>query len=112
MSFTTTVERVLIAWFNDCVLGRSGQIANPIIAMVDPVLYYSTHTRLCFANLLIANAGTTHNSQLIDTRNLKTDLWHQNLKICTLFEKCDDTSVLLLLLCHNYTPCCHWPTAG
>ena len=66
MSFTTTVERVLIAWFNDCVL--SMQIANPIIAMVDSVLYYSIRTRL-FANLLITNAGNTHNLQLIDTRN-------------------------------------------
>ena len=34
-----TVGRVLIAWFNDYVLGKSGQIANPIIAMVDPILY-------------------------------------------------------------------------
>ena len=30
-----TVGRVLIAWFNDCVAGKSGQIANPIIVMVD-----------------------------------------------------------------------------
>ena len=28
---THTVGRVLIAWFNDCVLGKSGQIVNPII---------------------------------------------------------------------------------
>ena len=43
-----TVGRVLvIAWFNDCVLGRSGRIANPIIAMIDPVPYYSIHARLC-----------------------------------------------------------------
>ena len=34
-----TIGRFLIAWFNECVLGKSGQIANPIIAMVDPVLY-------------------------------------------------------------------------
>ena len=41
-----TVGRVLIAWFNDCVVGRSGQIANSIIAMVDPVRYYSIHTHV------------------------------------------------------------------
>ena len=62
----STVGRVLIAWFNDCVLGRSGQIANPIIAMIDLVPY----TRMfMFANLLIANTGNPRNSQLIDTRN-------------------------------------------
>ena len=37
---TCTVGTVLIAWFHDCVLGKSGQIANPIMAMVDPVPYY------------------------------------------------------------------------
>ena len=42
-----TVGRVLIAWFNDCALGKSGQIANPIIAMVDPVPCYSVRARLC-----------------------------------------------------------------
>ena len=55
-----TVGGVLNAWFNDCVLDKSGQSTDPIIAMVDPVPY----------NLLIANVGKTHNSQLlIDTRN-------------------------------------------
>ena len=44
---TNTVGRVLTAWFNDCVLGKSGQIANPIIAMVDPVLCYSICAHLC-----------------------------------------------------------------
>ena len=42
---------------------------NPIIAMVDPIPYYEYTRKYMFANLLIANAGTTHNSQLIDTRN-------------------------------------------
>ena len=28
-------------WFNDYVLDKSGQIANPIIAKVDPIPYYS-----------------------------------------------------------------------
>ena len=55
-------------WFNDCVLGKSGQVANPIIAMVDPIPYYSIRTFI-FANQLIANAETTCNSQLVDTRN-------------------------------------------
>ena len=41
-----TIVRVLIVWFNDCVVGKSGQIANPIIAMVDPIPYYSIHARL------------------------------------------------------------------
>ena len=34
-----TVGRVLNAWFNDCVLGKSGQSTNPIIAKVDPIPY-------------------------------------------------------------------------
>ena len=38
---------VLIAWFNDCILGKSGQIANPTIVKVDPVPYYSIRTHLC-----------------------------------------------------------------
>ena len=42
-----TIGRVLIAWFNDCVLGKSGQTANPTIAMIDPVPYYSIHVHLC-----------------------------------------------------------------
>ena len=33
----TYCRTVLIAWFNDCILEKSGQIANPIIAKVDPV---------------------------------------------------------------------------
>ena len=37
----------LIVWFNDCILGKSGQIAIPIIVMVDPVPYYSIRARLC-----------------------------------------------------------------
>ena len=42
-----TVGRVLIVWFNDGILGKSGQIANPIIAMADPVPYYSMRAHLC-----------------------------------------------------------------
>ena len=53
MTYGTTV---LIAWFNDCVLSKSGQIANPIIAIVDPVRYCSIHMFIV-ANLLIANVG-------------------------------------------------------
>ena len=49
----STVGRFLVALFNDCVLGKSGQIANPTIVIVDPTLYYSTHA--CY--LLIANTG-------------------------------------------------------
>ena len=52
-----------------CVLVKSGQIANPIIAMDDPVPYYSIRARFMFANLLIAKHRKTRNSQLIDTRN-------------------------------------------
>ena len=36
----TTVGLFLIAWFNDWVLGKSGQIANPVIANVDPHLLH------------------------------------------------------------------------
>ena len=39
-----TVEWVLIVWFNDSVLGKSGQIANLIIVKVDPLPYYSSCT--------------------------------------------------------------------
>ena len=39
-----TVGLVYIVWFND--LDESGQIANPMIAKVDPVLYYSVCTRI------------------------------------------------------------------
>ena len=42
-----TVGLVLIAWFNNCVQVKSGQIANPIIAIVDPVLYCSIRARFC-----------------------------------------------------------------
>ena len=34
-----TVGRVLIAQFNNYVLVKSGKIANPVIAMDDPVPY-------------------------------------------------------------------------
>ena len=66
-----TIRQVLIVRFNDCVLGNSGQHANPIIAKVDPIPYHSyTHTFM-FMNLLkITNIGESHNSQLlIDARN-------------------------------------------
>ena len=43
----TTVGRFLIAWFNNCILVKSGQIANLITAMVDPILYYSIRACLC-----------------------------------------------------------------
>ena len=42
-----TVGQFLITWFNDCVLGKSGQIANPIVAKVNPVPYYSIRAYLC-----------------------------------------------------------------
>ena len=42
-----TIGQFLIAWFNDCILDESGQNANPIIAKVDPVPYYSIHACLC-----------------------------------------------------------------
>ena len=40
-----TVGRVLIALFNNCVRVKSAQIANPIIAMNDPVPYCSIRAR-------------------------------------------------------------------
>ena len=42
-----TVGRVLNAWFNDCVVGKSGQSTNSIIANVDPIPYISICARLC-----------------------------------------------------------------
>ena len=80
-----TVGWLLIVWFNDCVLGKSGISANPIIAMVDP---YRT-TVYVYAMLLIANIGKTCNLQLIGickswyTRKMTLSsrvslcLWHQ-----------------------------------
>ena len=46
-SYTCTIGWVLNALFNDCVLGKSGQIANPMIAKVDPIPYYEIHAHLC-----------------------------------------------------------------
>ena len=38
----------MVVWFNDCVFGLSGQMANLTIAMVDPVPYNSILSRsLC-----------------------------------------------------------------
>ena len=38
--------------FNDCILGKSDQIVNPVIAKVNSVLYL-----FMFVNLLITNVG-------------------------------------------------------
>ena len=50
-----TVERVLIAWFNDYVIGYSGQIANQTIVIVDPVLYTIQYPQSYFVSLMIAS---------------------------------------------------------
>ena len=42
-----TIGRVLIAQFNNYILVKSGQIANPIIAMDEPVPYCSIRAGLC-----------------------------------------------------------------
>ena len=66
-----TVERVLIAWFNDCVLGvlgKSSQIAIPIITMVKPVPYYSMRTHIYVCESINCECRK-YNSQLIDIRN-------------------------------------------
>ena len=36
--FAVTTRQILIAWFNDCVLGKAGQIVNPIVAKANTVL--------------------------------------------------------------------------
>ena len=59
------IGRVLIAWFNDHVLGKSGQIANPIFAKVDPVQYCRIYANVYVLNLLMR---MWENSQ-IDTHN-------------------------------------------
>ena len=46
-SILYTVGRVLNAWFNDYVVGKSGQSTNPIITNVDPIPYSSICARLC-----------------------------------------------------------------
>ena len=61
-----TVEQVLIAWFNDCILDKPGQIVNPSIAIVDPyhnIVY--AHTYVCES----INCKHRKNSQFIDTCN-------------------------------------------
>ena len=65
-----SVGRVLIVWFNDCILGKSGQIANPIIATstLYCIIVYA-HVYVCECIINFANVGKTNNSQLIDTRN-------------------------------------------
>ena len=40
VNIINTIGWFLIVWFNDCVLGKSSQIVNPTIAMVNPILYY------------------------------------------------------------------------
>ena len=47
MKFCVTVGRSLIAWFNSCILGKSGQIVNPIIVKVNPVPHCSICACLC-----------------------------------------------------------------
>ena len=59
-----TIGRILIAWFNDCSFGFSGQIANLMIVMVDPIPYNSIH-----ASLLIMSSRKTRNSQSLESRN-------------------------------------------
>ena len=44
MYISITMGRVLIVWFNNYVLVKSGQIVNPIIAIVP---YCSIRVRLC-----------------------------------------------------------------
>ena len=48
-----TVGQFLIAWFNDCVLGKSGQIVNPIICEGQPLPYYSIHACFCHNNIIL-----------------------------------------------------------
>ena len=74
VSASSTIGRVLIAWFNDCVLRKSGQIANPIIAMVDPVPYYNIHTHVYVCESI--NCKHRKYSQFAINRysQLKTDL--------------------------------------
>ena len=70
----TFVGRVLIGWFNDRIQGRSGQIANPIIAMVDPVLYYS----IVYAHVYVCESI---NCECRKYSQLKTDLWYSFLTV-------------------------------
>ena len=60
-----TIGHFFIVWFNDCVLGKSGQIENPIIVNVDPLLYYSIYI---YESINCKHRENSH-SQLIDTRN-------------------------------------------
>ena len=44
MYMYNTLGRLLIMWFNDCILDKLGQIVNPMIAKVDPI---HIHACLC-----------------------------------------------------------------
>ena len=80
-----TVGRVLIARFNDCILGQSGQIANPIIAMVDPIPY------ILYAHIYVCesiNCECRKYSQFAINRNsqLKTNLRYHEYCILPKFD--------------------------
>ena len=58
------IGRVLTAWFNDCVLSKSGQVVTILYRTVLKNRYM-----LMFVNLVIMNGRVTRNSQLMGTYN-------------------------------------------
>ena len=75
-----TVGRVLIAQFNRCVLVKSGQIANPIIAIDDPIPYVNVY--VCKS----INCETYKNSQFAINRysQLKPNPQYINTELQTI----------------------------
>ena len=49
-------------WFNDCVVGKSGQSANPIIAMVVP---YNNNSIIIYAHVYVYESINWKNSQTL-----------------------------------------------
>ena len=70
-----TIGRILIVWFNDCIVGKSGQITNPIITMATPyhIIVYM-HVYVCES----INCEHRKYSQFAINRysQLKLDLWY------------------------------------
>ena len=53
-------------WFNDCILVKSGQIANSAITIVDPVYHI-----VVYAHIYVCDSINCERRKIIDTHNQK-----------------------------------------
>ena len=73
---------LLIAWLNGGVSGKSGQIVNLIIAVVDPILHHAIeYAPVYFVTILNLSPRKTCNSQSLDSCN-------QNPTYSIMISKC------------------------